>query len=156
MHFFLKSIFVHSSSGCLYQYRFAKRIYSQFSKKVGLFLFSRLSAKYSIYIHPDAEIGDGLNLPHPTGIVIGKGVVIGKNVTIYQGVTLGGARIGDYKSMSYPEIKDDVVIFSGSAVIGNVIINNASIIGANSVVNKSFEKGSVIAGVPAKLINKIS
>jgi serine O-acetyltransferase len=153
---FLKSVLFHSSSGCIYQYRFAKKIYSKFNKKVGVFLFSRLSAKYSIYIHPDADIGDGFNLPHPTGVVIGKGVVIGRNVTIYQGVTLGGARVGDYKSMSYPEIKDDVVIFSGAAIIGNVTIHNDAIIGANSLVNKSFEKSSVIAGVPAKLINKIS
>jgi hypothetical protein len=39
--------------------------------------------------HINADIGQGLFIPHSQDIVIGAGVIIGENVTIYNGVTLG-------------------------------------------------------------------
>ena len=108
----------------------------------------RLERRYGIFCGKDVKIGEGLKLPHPQGIVIGKGVTIGRNNVIYQQVTIGGHG-GSHSSPLYPTLGDDIVIYAGSKIIGN-----HSIIGANSVVNKSTEEGGVYVGVPARKVEK--
>ncbi len=49
-------------------------------------------------------------------------------------------------------IEDDVWIGENVSILPNVTIGKGSVIGANSVVTRSFGPYSVIAGVPAKLI----
>lgn len=51
-------------------------------------------------------------------------------------------------------INNDVWIGASCQILDGVIIEEGSIIGAGSVVNKKVEKYSVYAGVPAKFIKK--
>ncbi|AKU26577.1 hypothetical protein IB49_09125 [Geobacillus sp. LC300] len=104
--------------------------------------------KYGVEIGLNTKIEGGLNIHHVNGIVIGEGVIIGKNLNIFQQVTIGK------KESGYPVIGDDVTIYPGAKVIGNIKIGNNSIIGANSVVNKDVAEGKVVAGVPARDISK--
>ena len=47
-------------------------------------------------------------------------------------------------------------IAPGAKIFGNIRIPDNTAIGANAVVNKSFEEeNTIIAGIPAKVINKI-
>jgi serine O-acetyltransferase len=114
-------------------------------------MFLRMQ-RYGIYISANARIDEGLKLPHPVGIVIGEGVAIGKNVKIFQNVTLGGARIGDAKNMNYPIIGDNVVIFAGAVIVGNIRIGDNSTIGANSVVLNDVPSGATCVGVPGRIL----
>ncbi|MCA0365852.1 MAG: serine acetyltransferase [Bacteroidetes bacterium] len=91
--------------------------------------------------------------PHPVGIVIGKNVVLGYNCTIYQNVTIGTKEVEKYESAKYPTIGNNVVIFPSSVVFGEITIGDNCIIGAGSLVNKSFPANSVIVGNPAIKIN---
>ncbi|MCH7401712.1 acyltransferase [Belliella kenyensis] len=52
-------------------------------------------------------------------------------------------------------IEDDVWVGCGVRILDGVIIESRSIIAAGAVVNKKVEKGSLVGGVPAKLIKKI-
>jgi len=105
------------------------------------------------YIHPKANIATRLKLPHPTGIVIGENSIIGNNVSIFQQVTIGShGRSGEEKS--YPIIEDDVIIYSGAKIIGNVRIGKGAVIGANAVVITDIPPKSTAVGVPAKIIEK--
>ena len=52
-----------------------------------------------------------------------------------------------------PNIKDGVWIGPGAKLYGNITIGSNVVIGANSVVNKSFSDNITVAGVPAKKIN---
>jgi serine O-acetyltransferase len=115
-------------------------------------IIRHLALKYGCYINLNSKIGIGIRFPHPNGIVIGEGVVIGKNCTIYQQVTLGGKIIGDSKNGNYPQVSDNVVIFAGAKLIGNITIGEHSIIGANSVVTKDVPHNVVVAGIPANFI----
>jgi serine O-acetyltransferase len=102
-------------------------------------------------VDPQAEIGPGLYIPHPTGIVIGGSVKIGANVSILQNVTLGRGRP---ETPASPVIGDDVYIGAGAVVLGNIVIGAGAKIGANSVVLKSLAPNTIAVGVPAHAISK--
>jgi serine O-acetyltransferase len=57
---------------------------------------------------------------------------IGKNCTVFQKVTIGAAA-----QVGYPVILDNVTIYSGAIIMGNVTIGNNVTIGANATVFKS-------------------
>jgi serine O-acetyltransferase len=85
--------------------------------------------------------------PHPIGIVIGGRVRMGEKCRISQGVTIGR------KSLEFPAqpvIGNNVRIYSNAILIGNISIGDNSVIGAGSVVLKSFPANSVIVGNPAR------
>jgi serine O-acetyltransferase len=98
-----------------------------------------------------AEIGPGLVLYHPTGVVIGPGCRVGARATIMQGATLGSDAVtgGDGAS---PVVGDDVFIGPGAAVFGGVSLGDRVRVGANSVVTDSFADDVVIAGAPARVV----
>lgn len=104
-----------------------------------------------MFISLSAIIDKGLQLPHAHGIVIGSGVRIGRNCKIYQNVTIGRKEAGD--TVSYPKLEDNVILYPGVTVIGDIVIRKNSSIGANSVVLKSVEENAIHAGVPAKRIS---
>ena len=67
----------------------------------------------------------------------------------------GGVNIGISTDNKTPVIGDCVYIGPGSKLFGGIKIADNIMIGANAVVNKSFEDDSVIiAGVPAKIVSK--
>lgn len=110
----------------------------------------KLIKRYGVTIGINAKIGKNLFLPHYVGIVIGEGAVIGDNCTIYQQVTLG------QKNQMYPSVGNNVTIYAGAKIIGDIKIGDNSVIGANSVVINDVKKNSVVAGIPAKYVGKLN
>lgn len=100
------------------------------------------------------EAGEGLLFPHFSCIVLAGNMRIGKNCTIHQGVTIGRMHFGS--RVGLPSIGDNVVIFPGANIAGNIRIGDGAIIGANSVVTSDVPDFSVVAGVPAKVISNDS
>lgn len=136
--------------------RFPRRITSL----LGSLILTRLIRVPGVEFRTKFEIGEGLSTYHPHDIVIGAGSRIGKNVNIYNGVTLGARTLMSIdenkdKLTRYPTIEDGVTIFPGAKIIGPVTIGKNSIVGANSVVNQSFEENSIIAGSPARLMGRV-
>jgi serine acetyltransferase len=109
-----------------------------------------LIAKHSIDIQPDIEIGPGLELPHPTGIVFGAGVRIGRDVTIFHNVTLG--LIYDHPPGTArpgcPTIGDDVVIYTQSILIGAITIGERAVVAARSWIDKDIAPDTVHRAAP--------
>jgi serine O-acetyltransferase len=104
-----------------------------------------------IDIHPGAQIGSHFFIDHGTGVVIGETTVIGKRVKIYQGVTLGAKSFPkDEKGRAvkgikrHPNIEDDVTIYAGATILGNVTIGQGSIIGGNVWLLESVPPHSVV------------
>jgi serine O-acetyltransferase len=133
-------------------YRVAHRLY-----KRRRFFMARLLSQFArfmtgIEIHPGAEIGKGLFIDHGMGVVIGETAVIGDNVTIYHGVTLGGT--GKDKGKRHPTVGNNVVIGTGSKVLGPINIGDRVKIGANSVVLVDVPADSTAVGIPAKIVPK--
>jgi serine O-acetyltransferase len=102
-----------------------------------------------------AEIGPGLRLPHPVGIVIGDSVKIGRNVALYQNVTIGLAEaVEDGSEKAYPEIGDGVTIYAGAVIIGPIRIGKGAVVGANAVVTRDVPENVTVAGVPARILHE--
>lgn len=97
-----------------------------------------------------AQIQGGLYLPHSCGIVIGEYAIIGKNCIIHQGVTLGD-RGEEYKNTN-PRIGNYVEICTGAKILGDITLDDYSIIGANSVVLKDVPRCAIVVGVPSKIV----
>lgn len=92
-------------------------------------------------IEYNAEIGPGLFIAHPAGIVIGRGSKLGKNVNVYQRVTLGTHNM---VSIKFPVLEDYVTVFAGATILGDVSIGTGAVIGANSVVTKNIPSGALV------------
>lgn len=90
----------------------------------------------------NCQIGGGLLIPHPNGIVIHPDVKIGINCLIFQQVTIG---VRD--THGFPEIGGHVDIGAGAKILGNVIIGDHAKIGANAVVTRNVAAGAKAIGV---------
>ena len=112
-----------------------------------------LVKKYGIFISKTTKIECGLRLPHPNGIVLGSATKIGKNCTIYQQVTVGSKRVGDSKKNLQPRIKENIYLFSGSKVIGDIVLERNTQVATNAVLTTNTEAFGVYAGIPAKLVS---
>ncbi len=88
------------------------------------------------------QIGGGLLIPHPNGIVIHPSSKIGPNCLILQQVTLAGA----------VELGYHVDIGAGAKVLGPLTVGNNARIGANAVVTKDVGAGETVVGIPAKAL----
>lgn len=118
----------------------------------GVSILPRILSEYAhsrtgIDIHPGAQIGESFFIDHGTGIVIGETTIIGANVKIYQGVTLGALTVekGTTRGQRHPTIQDNVIIYSGSTILGGrTTIGHDSVIGGNVWLTESVPAYSVV------------
>jgi len=96
----------------------------------------------------NSNLGGGLLITHPNGIVIHPKAIIGPNCLIFQQVTIGSRDGG------IPTIGGHVDIGAGAKIIGNIKIGNHVRIGANSVVLGDVPDGCTVVGIPARIIKK--
>lgn len=118
---------------------------------------------------PEIIIGDDVIVNSDVHIGAIEKIVIGNNVLMASRIYISDHYHGDISNKDleivprlrslYTKgpviIEDNVWIGEGVCILPGVTIGKNCIIGANSVVTKSFPKNSVIAGVPAKLIKTL-
>lgn len=92
------------------------------------------------------DIGPGLRLPHPFGIVIGDGASIGAGCTLMHNVTLQrreGARVA--------RVESGAVLGAGAVVLAGASVGRQALIGAQSVVRGVVPPRTVAVGAPARV-----
>lgn len=100
-------------------------------------LMARLLSNWSrtatgIEIHPGAVIGRRFFIDHGMGVVIGESTIIGDDVMLYHDVTLGAR--GYDLGKRHPTLRNDVIVGAGARILGNVIVGEHAVIGANLVI----------------------
>ena len=103
-----------------------------------------------IEIHPGAKIGRRLVIDHGMGIVIGETAEVGDDCLIYHGVTLGGT--GKDQGKRHPTIGNNVLLSTGSKVLGPFKVGDGARIAANAVVLKEVPEDATAVGVPARVV----
>jgi serine O-acetyltransferase len=139
-------------------FRFYKWLYNMGLRLLPEFL-SRINLLLTgAEIDPGAEIGPGCRIGHASGVVIGRGVIIGKDSWILNNVTLGGRGHSRFHvaEPGYPTLGDDVILYTGVTVLGNVVIGDGAVIGAHSLVLDSIPAGALAVGSPARVIKTLS
>ncbi len=119
-------------------------------------LIPRMMTEYAhaitgIDIHPGAQLKKAILIDHGTGVVIGETAIIGNNVKIYQGVTLGALSFPLDESgkiirgsKRHPTLEDEVTVYSGASVLGDIVIGKGSVIGGNAWVISDVAPNSQI------------
>ena len=103
-----------------------------------------------IEIPPGAKIGRRLVIDHGMGIVIGETAEVGDDCLIYHGVTLGGT--GKDQGKRHPTIGNNVLLSTGSKVLGPFKVGDGARIAANAVVLKEIPENATAVGVPARVV----
>lgn len=150
----LNVILNYSGVHALFFYRIHHFLWLIHLKILARFLSQVARFFTGIEIHPGATIGKRLFIDHGMGVVIGETSIIGNDCTLYQGVTLGGVGTGEYKKKRHPTLKNNVTVFSGAKVIGNITIGENSVIGTMAVVLEDIPENCTVVGIPAKIIKK--
>lgn len=139
----LHAVFLHKASHWLYLRNWF--VPARLVSHIGRFLTG-------IEIHPGATIGKRLFIDHGLGVVIGETAEIGDDVLLYQGVTLGGT--GAQKGKRHPTLGNRVVVGTGAAVLGDILLGDDVKVGAGSVVVHSVPEGSTVVGIPGRVVRE--
>lgn len=117
-----------------------------FHRKIAVYRHRFWSIVTGSDISIQCQIGGGLLLPHPTGVVIHTDAKIGPNCLIFQQVTIG------MRNGGVPTIGGHVDIGAGAKLLGPINIGDNVKIGANAVVLNDVEGGCTVVGIPAQPI----
>jgi serine O-acetyltransferase len=117
-------------------------LYFRFRSKLIVIRYRFWSLITGAEIDLSCQIGGGLLIPHPNGIVIHPDSIIGINCLIFQQVTLAGV----------VELGMHVDIGAGAKILGPLKLGNNVKVGANAVVTASAGDNVTLVGIPAKAI----
>ena len=109
-----------------------------------------MSGLFGINLEYSVKLGRRVRLWHHGGMFLGA-VSIGDDVTIRHNTTMGV--LHQEEKWKKPIIGDRVDIGTGACIFGDVTVGHDTVIGANSVVVRSFPPYSTVFGVPARRVN---
>jgi len=119
--------------------------------------FRRLSIRLGFTISPHV-FGPGVSLPHYGHIMVNGQACFGRNCRIHVGTVVAGTAAmmdrSEIPEFDAPIIGDNVYFAPGVKVSGPLRIADNIVIGANSVVSRSFTTAGVtLSGIPAKIVS---
>jgi serine O-acetyltransferase len=138
-------------------YRLSNFFYRNRMGVIGRFFQFLNLLVYGCWISMKTEIGPGLIIRHGFGIAIGC-EKIGRYFTVFPHVFIGTktGEPGDLEEQDVPVIGNNVTIYIGSKVFGKIHVGDNAVIGASSLVLKDVPAGTVVAGIPARVIEQKS
>ena len=130
-------------------YRVMDRLYRSGHHDAALVVSEIWKILTSIEIIPGAQIADDVYFVHGQGVVVGERTIIGRGTRILQQVTFGQGR---RDTLEMPVVGEDVYIYSGAKLVGDITVGDHAVIAANAVVTRDVPAGAIVGGIPAKII----
>jgi serine O-acetyltransferase len=104
---------------------------------------------FGCYLPYKIKIGKNFVLGYGgLGVVIHERTILGEDCHIDQNVTIGGTS----KKYGLPKLGNHIYVGAGAKIIGPITIGDNVVIGANAVVIKDVPSGSLVVGIPGKII----
>ncbi len=104
---------------------------------------------FKMEVSSKSEIGPGLRLPHPMGIIIAPNSQVGANCDLYADVRL----VLSHGRKQGPRLGDGVFMGDGAKAVGAVCIGAGAVIGVSAVVTRDIPSNAVAAGIPARVFS---
>lgn len=140
-----------------------KRFLKTLAKQLPGYQIRRFLLKAAGYkIGKDVYIGEDLividELEDKNLLYIGDRVAIAERVTLVLASRPNSSKFSAYVPTAHGTIRieDDAWLGTGCIIMPNVTIGKGAVVGAGSVVIKDVEPLTIVAGVPAKFIKKVS
>lgn len=144
-----------SRMSAINKYYVERWFYLHHLEPIAWFIRSWIYLIHNSFVPYKCEIGKGTEFGYKgIGLVIHSNAKIGKDCDIGTNVTIGGGAgrsnktIPEFDEMRgiVPVIGNRVVISTGAKILGNVVIGDDAIIGANAVVVSDVPVGAVVGG----------
>ena len=117
-------------------YRHHLKVFAVLTSQANMF-FNRCELDYR------SRIGNGFRIYHAVGLVMAD-FTAGENFTVCQNCTIGKAGKPDENGNYCPKIGNNVTIFPGAVVAGNIKIGDNCRIGANVTVTMDVPPDSTV------------
>ena len=133
---FLKSLVFNRTYRNLFYYRIGRIQW----------LFSWLCPRcHDLYIRPEIKIGQRAKFTHNHTTHLNTNL-IGDDFECFHLVTIGNSKGGT------PRIGNNVCVYTGAMILGDITIGNNVRIGAGSIVLKDVPNDATVTGNPAKIV----
>lgn len=157
----LKNIFfiIHRLSYKLIDIRafYYSKLFKNCGNKFKCFGVINIKSPENIVVGENVTVNDGAYLNGLGGIEIGHNVSISAlSMIVSTGLDMESFLVEKKHFRQKICIGDNVQIGAGAIILPGVKIGSNVIIGAGSIVTKNIENNSVVVGVPAKIIKKLT
>ena len=127
-----------------------------FGKNKNVTLYNSTTVVGDVDVGSNTWVGPFTTLDGSGGLKIGMNCSISANVFIMTHDTVKWALSGGKSPYEYAPVTigDNTFIGIGSIILKGITIGNRCVIAAGSIVTKNVNDGEVVAGNPAKVINK--
>jgi serine O-acetyltransferase len=147
----IETLLSHAPLHAIMMYRFYHVLNNMRIPVIPRFLSMINRFMTGIEIHPGAKIGEGFFIDHGMGIVVGETAEVGDNCVLFHNVTLGGT--GHHEDKRHPTLGNNVLVGTGSVILGPVFVGNNVNVGAKTVIiNRDVPSYCTVVGTPGRII----
>ncbi|MDX2016947.1 MAG: serine acetyltransferase [Planctomycetota bacterium] len=107
-----------------------------------------------IELHWSLDVGPRLRIFHGYGLVVNPASRIGADCVLRHTTTLGLKETADQEPGGAPVLGDRVDVGPHVVILGPVRIGDGAVIGAGAVVTRDVAPGAVVAGNPARELER--